>query len=204
MKKIFAAGSVFLIIAFYAVSGWAAVIDFEDIQAGKPYGDLPTGYAGFNWSTYLWHYDPYILQIQYPEIVGSGYDLGVLEHKAIFTAYCMPGSMSAISGKFNFEGAYITSAWRESEDVIVEGWSGGSLMYSRTVTTHNDAPYWFDFDFNNFDKVIFNPGEPPGCPSRGHLVIDNIKTSTVPEPATMALFGIGGLVTAFARRKKRG
>lgn len=77
-------------------------------------------------------------------------------------------------GSFNFDGAYITAAWDNTEQVTIEGCKDGSLKYTQTITTHNDNAYWFDFNFIDVDTVCF-------IPHGSHLAIDNITYNSVKE-----------------------
>jgi hypothetical protein len=96
---------------------------------------------------------------------------------------------------FNFTGAYITSAWKMNQDVLVQGYSNGQLVYATTIITSSDRAYWFDFDFRNINRLCIIPGNNGTdiySNYRGnHLAIDNI--TTIPEPATLILMGLGGL-----------
>jgi hypothetical protein len=172
----------------------ANTLTFEDLYPGYEtgYGQLPAGYAGFDWSSDAW----WETSLSTP---GTGYEYGTIGHVSMYTAY---ESNVSMGGKtFDFLGAYITSAWNAGEDFTVEGWRNGSLVYTSSGITSYDHPYWFDFDFYNVDTVWFKPGS--GGTNMGlggsgpNLVIDNI---TVPEPATMCLLGLGGL--AVLRRRK--
>jgi len=139
------------------------VINFEDLDPGyETYNALPAGYAGFTWSGDVYWTTKYY----YP---GSGYEYGTVGRVCIFTGWAHDIYFNGET--FNFDGAYITSAWDSTEQVIVEGWLDGSMVYQETITTHNDQAYWFDFDYEGVDTVRF---EPQGS---SQIAIDNITYS---------------------------
>ncbi|NIM52927.1 MAG: hypothetical protein GTO22_27435 [Gemmatimonadales bacterium] len=146
------------------------VIDFEDLYPGYETPDipLPAGYAGFDWSPYSYAITKYYH-------AGSGYEYGTIGMVSLYTAWAADISFG---GKpFDFKGAYITAAWDATENVIVEGWADGSLLYQTTITTHNDDAYWFDFEFEGVDHVWFRP-------QGAHIAIDDITVSFV-RPTTV-------------------
>jgi hypothetical protein len=129
-----------------ASSARADVITFEDLNNNVI--PVPAAYAGFNWEGSAMTIGKQL----HPK---SGYDYGTMGEVSMWTYQWNP---VVITGKkFNFKGAYITAAWDSREDVIVEGWRNGEKIYNRTITTHNDKAYWFDFDFQNIDRLKFTP-----------------------------------------------
>jgi len=56
---------------------------------------------------------------------------------------------------------------------------------------------------NDGDTIIFafDIDNPSGS-SRDHAIIDNIAVTAIPEPASLALMGLGGLLVATGRRRK--
>ena len=199
MKKLAMLLSVFaaivLVLGMAAVAE-ALVLDFEDLYPGyESYDPIPSGYKGFNWSSNAyWITDKHL--------PGSGYDYGTIGKVSLFTAYAADISMS--DGYWDFNGAYITAAWNTGQDVTVEGWQDGSLIYSTTIITSYDGPYWFDFNYENIDTVWFRPGDlgtNAGLGGSGHhIVIDNIN-APIPEPTTLFLLGSGLIGLAGLGRK---
>ena len=180
-SKIVLALMVLAFLVFWDTSSPATIIDFEDLYPGHPaYGSFPSSYAGFNWSSSSYW-------ITKDQIIGSGYDYGTIGLVSGFTGYAQDISIST-SSSFNFVSAYITAAWLTSLDVMVEGWKGGSMIYSQTITTHDDKPYQFLFNFMGIDTLWFRP---LGSSDEKHIVIDNLEVSAVPLPSSLLLLGSG-------------
>jgi len=198
MKKLLSVFAAIVLVLGMAGVAKALVLDFEDLYPGyESYGPIPSGYKGFNWSSKAyWITDKY-----HP---GSGYDYGTIGNVSLFTAYAADISMS--DGYWDFNGAYITAAWNTGQDVTVEGWRDGSLIYSTTIIISYNGPYWFDFNYENIDTVWFRPGDSGTNAGLGgyghHIVIDNIDVTPIPEPATLFLLGSGLIGLAGIGRRK--
>jgi len=176
------------------------ILTFEDLYPGYETADfLPSNYMGFTW-------DPNSAWITKNFWPGSGYDYGTIGNVSLFTNWAADISYS--NGTFSLYDAYITAAWNSGQDVTVEGWRSGSLVYSNTIITSWDGPYHWDFNFRNVDQVWFKPGDlgtNAGLGGWGEFIaIDNINM--VPEPATILLLASGllglGVVARFRRKKK--
>jgi hypothetical protein len=151
-KTSFTIATTLMLMLLTAVGSTASVdvLDFEDLDPGsETLGQIPTGYQGFSWSSSSnWI-------TKYRQSKTKGYEYGTIGRFSLFTSYARDVSLS--DGVFDFSGAYITSAWDSTEQVVVEGWRDGSLVYTETITTHNDQAYWFDFSFTNIDTLWFRP-----------------------------------------------
>lgn len=171
----------------------ADTLTFDDLTPTSSYGAIPDGYGGFNWST-----DFYYINRHYHS--GSGYDLGTVSGEySAFNAFA--NVVSASQSDFDFNGAYLTSAWDSSLYIDLKGFKDGNVIYSQTVVVSNTAPTWFTFDFLNIDTLQIA--------SRGsQFVMDNMlynDGSEVPAPsAIIGMIGLGavGLVGAVRRRKQ--
>lgn len=196
MKKMLA---LIMCLSLLGIAGSAAayapVFTFEDLDPGpgvETDGVIPAGYHGFTWNA-----DSYWITKYFES--DTGYEYGTFGHVSLYTAYARPVSFSS-STPFDFNSAYITTAWVNSETVTVEGWLAGSKIHTSIITTHNDQAYWFSFNWTGVDMVRIIPANN----NMGHIAIDNINGGAVPLPGTVALLGSGLLSLLGWRRLRQG
>jgi len=185
MKK--ALLSLFLPLALCSATACAGVVNFDNLPADE---NLPvaSGYAGFDWTNIH-----AIASSAYP---GSGYEAGTVSPgNAVFNYDGSTASIStADASAFNFVGAYFTSAWFEQE-LAFDGFRNGQLLYSTAVSHVIDTttPLWVQLGWSGIDTLaIYNSSGTPWA-------MDNF---TVPEPATMGLFGLSFAGLMLARRRR--
>ncbi len=150
--------------------GSTTVLTFGDIVTTEA-GHIPDGYGGLTWSSSFWALKPSTTS-------DSGYRRGMVTPD--YVAYNNAADPVEVSGDtFTFVGAYLIGAWRNNLFIDVSGYRSGVCVYTRTVTLTAQFPTWFQFDYEDVDRVTFNSygGSWVGQYSSDgtHFVMDNMK-----------------------------
>lgn len=184
--------SCFVCIALIGIMAMASaasadVATFDDITTG-PWVNIPNGYHGFEWDTFA-------VVDGAGEQPGTGYETGIVSGK--YVAYNKWAEVATVSdGMFDFNGAFLTSAWIPSLPVQVDGYLAGNPIYSRIVVVNDSGPTWVQFDFLGVDRLRF------GSLDLSQFVMDDFTYSNViPAPGAVLLGAIGlGMVGWLKRR----
>jgi hypothetical protein len=182
-------GLLAILGALASSAACATVIHFDDLpgDATTPIGN---GYAGFDWDN--------VGTISADAGAGSGFEAGVVSPQNV--AFNWYGATATISSAdhagFDYIGAWFTSAYVDQE-ISFEGSRNGALLYaSGAFTLDTITPVWIGLDWSGIDTLaIYNS-------SGTQWAVDDV-TVTVPEPATLALFGIMLAGMAATRRRAR-
>lgn len=177
-------------------------LTFDDI--GNPDGAfIPDGYGGLDW-TNMRALDGST------RVATSGYHNGRVSGD--WVAYNSGGSAaSASNGPFTFVSAYLTAAWNTGLNIRLDGFTGAALTHTQTVVVDTDAPTLFTFNWSGIDAVQFTSFGGVDAANDGgagtHFALDNLTidavSTAVPEPTSMALFGLTALGMGVATRRRR-
>lgn len=213
-----------LLLCCGPMSASATTINFDDIDAsvGPVSLDSISPYQGYAWV----NFNAYTDTPGFP-----GYNSGIISlSNAAFSGGESLGTMvTPIVGSirsttnFNFTSAYIGSGYYDNLDVVAQGLRGGSTIFTQTVTVNTSGAQLFNFDFTNIDMLNFfgvttaAATDPYFCGSFNctQFTVDNVvlaaspsggPVNNVPEPASLAVFGLGGfaMMLILRRRAKAG
>ena len=173
----------------------ATVLNFDDIAVTENGVSILDGYGGLPLS---WSH----IGAAGPEGLKGGYypKSAVSGDNFAYNGAGQVGTVSALSGTFDFYGAYFTTATKTADtdgDIEVAGYFDGTQVGS-TVTIELISladPVWVDFSLEGIDELVFTPLR------TGHGAYWAMDDFTaVPEPMTLCILGLGGLM--LRKRKK--
>jgi MYXO-CTERM domain-containing protein len=188
--------------------GNASILHFDDLSNFQA---VPNGYGGLNWNNFL-----AIDKDFYPN---SGYDNGnVSSENTVFNDLEAPAYVFAAtaSSTFTFNGAYLTGAWNNNLQIEVRGYLDGNQVITTTVIASSPSttsPTFYSFNYSGIDQLEFISfgGTDAGLGGGGtFFAMDNFTfnepigpTAGTPEPASLAIWGLGALGVAAVGRARR-
>lgn len=202
------AGLSVVMLSLVTSSAAATVVTFDDLTPPvipNTGFDLPTFYNGLNWgqgTRGIVGCSSYFTQ-------DTGYCRGRASGDNVMYSYGLNTVTKADSSAFDFNGAYLTAAWNDNLNVELKGYVGNTVAYNFLTTISDHVPTYFNVNFIGIDRLTINSfgGINPGTPGSGtHVAIDNFTynaPSQVPEPAPIALLGLGFLGFAAIRKRKQ-
>ena len=175
------------------------VLTFDDVFSQDGY--IPNEYGGFDWVNF-----GVIRNIDAP---GSGFDTGTVSGDYVaFNAWAEAASITS-SDIFDFDGVYLTAAWRNGLNITVAGYENDSLLYSTTVVVDTTGPAWFDFNYVGINRLEFDSygGVDVFLYGSGeHFVMDDFEFTPPamhsPSPGALLLGSIGVGFVGWLRRRR--
>jgi hypothetical protein len=124
-----------------------------------------------------------------------------------FNAAGDPASFSSASA-FTLWSLYLTSAWNDGLNILIEGRNGGTVVFSRNVVANTSGPVFSVFNWSGIDTVRFISSGGTNAKFGGvgtHFSLDNVtigRVGVIPEPSTWMLMILGfGLIAQQLRRR---
>jgi hypothetical protein len=181
------------LLSSLAFSAHSAVITFDDASTTPTYEKILNGYAGFNWG------GMYVMQPVSSGYPDSGYNTGRVSGDFVAWNYTRATVSAASGGTFDFTGAHFASAWAANLDIVIEGWSAGSQLFSDTISIVDTGPTWFGANYAGIDQLKI-------IGSNNYVLDDftyNENVSAVPVPAALFMFAPALLGFMGLRRKAK-
>ncbi|MBI1334615.1 MAG: PEP-CTERM sorting domain-containing protein [Armatimonadetes bacterium] len=203
MKKILlvAVGSALLV--FPAIAS-ATVIDFEDITSDQFDNPLVSEGYNFNFSAGGWGIltDSYTgsgrVQDGSVTLAAIGDDnngaTGSVNFKPISDA---PFSMESFDSAV-FDGTFATGSI-----TVVGNYEGGGTTSQVFNVTNQWQTFMLDGSFTNLDSITVMDNGSGGLGTVSGFQLDNLTIDSVPEPASLAVLGIGALALVRRRRTSK-
>jgi hypothetical protein len=202
--SIFAAAGALAMSIAVSGSAQATVIGFDDLGGNQQL--TPSGYNGLEWNNI------YVLDATNPNFIPSGYNNGLVSSNNVaFNGFGGPASFfTADQSNFTLSSMFLTGAWNDLLDVLIEGYDNGNFVVNSLLTVSSLTATNFVFNWTGIDEVRISTSggvdNPLYSGAGTHVAIDNISIdgpSPVPVPAALPLLlsALGGLVAL--RRRKR-
>jgi len=179
-------------------SAHALTLTFDDLPG--TINSIPNGYGGFNWNNFY-----HLNSVNYSPNP-SGYLNGTVSSPNVaFNAFANPASLSTNNTPFTFKSVYLTGAWNNGLNILIQGFQGANQLYSQTVTVDSTAPTLFSFNWSGIDSLRFasSGGIDAGYGGGGtHFALDNLTVNTTAIPTPALLPGLIGLGLGILRKRK--
>jgi len=200
-KLIAAVFAIGLVALFQAK---ADLFTFDDLPDSFPGYAIPNGYGGLDWGNF-YELDGANINSFYG-VSASGYANGVVSANNVAFNNFGNTAITSAATPFNLVSGYFTGAFNNNLTLSVQGYNGGSLIYSQTYTLNATSSQFITLGMNNITEVDFssyggyNAGLNYG--SGTQFVMDNLTVIPTPEPSALALAGVSWLLLLFRWQRK--
>jgi len=130
------------------------VVGFDDIpKNGTNTVSVPPDYQGLQWNNF-----DVLNAIDFTNFFSpSGYYNGMVSpSNVVYNNFAEPAGVGLENGNFDFFSAYVTAAWVSNLTLQVQGFQGGTLLYSTNVILNWTGPTLVVFNFVHIDELLFN------------------------------------------------
>ena len=132
-----------------SAGGATQVLDFDDLLSSRAILELPNGYAGLDWWSWV--------AVQNRMYNGEGYLNGTVSGDvAIYNSSGHPARISR-QRPFDFVGGFFTVAWSQAEGEMlrIRAWRNDRLLHEDSVPLSALGPVWFDADYRGITRIEF-------------------------------------------------
>lgn len=198
MKKILGC----LIFSLFVGTANATVIDFEDAYTDLGYTGQPTNYYSADGLTIGGNYFGLIDGVSQGD--AGNFDLEGTNGPSSLAVNTISHTIDLIFGSTINLALDLGIDFGNTSNITINTYLNGSLVSSSldayTDTLNNGLGTWSTLSWSNIDRVTLNATSGWRAWSIDNLQFDN--ATSVPEPATLALLGLGLAGIGFSRKKK--
>jgi hypothetical protein len=188
---------VLLLLLFEAPAG-AVVLTFDDLTA--PVMLTGSTYAGLTWETGNLGTDGFNGKWA---IASGSFSYPHSAPNVLADGFAATLMGIGFPSPVNMHGVFVAGIGNATDmwyPIRAHGYLGGTETSVTPLAGVTTTPYWFDLStLNNVDRIVFESMAPPADPV-GIYSLDDLTFTYVPEPTSLSLLALGGLLLRRARR----
>jgi hypothetical protein len=184
------------IIGFaFSMSSQATVLDFEDMGGMNNVVQFPASYHDFDFMGNGSNLD--IVDVTNPSSPWGSHGPAYSGQNIVLNDWSQDGTIDSLMGAFMFDGAWFKEWSSTSATVSIEGYLNNSLVDTVSFTISNNGWQFVSGFSSSVDSLVIRDGG-------SVFMMDNFtfNTTQVPEPASIALLGLGLAGIGFSRKRK--